>query len=436
MLSKQEIMTLLLIRNREESILSSYEFPPELIIQCIGGFNADNALQATVEADYRTLSKIINMQPWLMFAQGNARDINGEIISISPLQYALARLDTLAWKFFEAVCKKQTKYQEDFIATVLKAEDVPDMSSLYEAYENYIDLGKKYHNEYFWEERELSRTYKAEAAEFDTLKQSWLAVGMEQRYSLPRHILKDMCHSSPYDIFFNDVILMRAEDRLVCETEEEYIKKKTEIDNLLVQTMMEHDGCPLIMLNDGKYYVFYLSLDNSLVFDNQEFDISGPACHIFSSKSFPFKELEFPKTAWTPEMKTAEENLDNIKTNKHGYYMNGYRGMWKREKKLLFPMNYHTTIFEINTSTDEAKTKRLFPFRKNKGLGYDYALARGFCTQCLGMDDPRGGLGHLYGKVKQDLDDIKSLMKQRLSERKELIERYQYSHESFASPSF
>ena len=411
MISREELSALQQIRNREGHFFS----------------NLDSALKVTIEADYRQLAKIIDAEPELMFVETTARDINGQNIITSPLRYALEKLDTLAWKYFESVCQRHPENMDAFIATVCSVLGTPDLTPLYNAYIDFINLGIEF-NKAHWSEHHNSLINEGKSPELDTeefqaLKKSWLALGMQQRYELPRHMLKDLCHTASEDIIFNDVILMRV-NGIKFELEEAKKINETELGAKLKQIMRRHNDCTMILLNQGKYYVLYLGLDNNIIcFDNNR-SIIVPL--VYEVRNFVYKKLEFPDKDWTPVIKNGEQNYYNLIINTGEGFGGGRRGMWKFKKHLLFPLNSQTLYYEINFVTEQAKVKYLLPLKLNAGLGYDFALARGYNGMCCGFNDPRGQKCHLFAKAAEDYEGIQALVIQRLMEREEL--RKSYSH--------
>lgn len=423
MLSKQELQTLLLIRKREGNIFSHHGLSNEFILKHIGGINAENALLAVIDGDHRKLATIIDIKPNLMFVEAKARDIDGNVILTSPLIYALKKLDILALKYFESVSQRFTQYMEEFIATVSSVDESPNMNSLYEAYKHFIDLGKKYNKAHWTNHNNKGAGHMAGSSELEDLKNSWLSVGLQQRHSLPRHLLKDMCHCSLHDLIFNDVVLMRIE-KLPPETDATFEIKKKVFEAKLKRIMKDYHDCPMILYNGEQYNVIYLGIDNNIIFGTEN-DERPAVIHAFSEQSLPFLKLDFPSSTWTPMKKRGEQNSDNLK-KEYGYRFQPK--MWLLEKYLSFPSNSNTLFVELDFSKQEAKTKRLFPLTENSGLGYDFALARGFCEITLGLSDPRGGSCFLYAKAYEDYTGIQKLIELRLKERDQIVNTYVNSH--------
>ncbi|WP_298625065.1 hypothetical protein [uncultured Legionella sp.] len=425
MLSEEQIKLLLAIRNRGDSVFSA--LPRGLIMQNMADINIQNALYATVEADYRQLASIIDNHPILMFIETQIRTQDGVVISSSPLNYALTQLDTLAWKYFESVCNRFPEYKDRFILAVHSVEDVPDMMPLYNAYDHFIDLGKKY----YLTHRRGYRNEELDNSDFRDLKKSWLSLGLQQRFCLPRHLLKDMCYCSPHDLIYNDILLMTVEPlKFKFENIEADQAVLNEFEAKLRPIMKAHDYSPIILFNGTGYQVAYLGIDNNIVWDENR-DQFGYRNILFSNSSHPFKALDFPNSTWTPVKKTAEQNKDNIKENKNKRLSCIKLDIWNLEKTLLFPLNNHTLYEERDLALKISKSKPLLPFTEKSGLGYDYALARGFCEMSIGLCDPRGLGGFLFAKANEDYEGIKTLIALRTEERKELARTYGTSHTLF-----
>src|SRR5687768_14330481 len=103
MLSKKQILTLFMIRNRQGNTLSDLAVPKEVLMFEVGCYSVNKLLEYFIHANYYEITKMLRDYPTLMFNTGTAKDTDGQIIKTTPFKYALKNLDTYAWKLCYAI---------------------------------------------------------------------------------------------------------------------------------------------------------------------------------------------------------------------------------------------------------------------------------------------------------------------------------------------
>ncbi len=150
-------------------------------------------LQHVINADWQAACDMTSGNYKLMFEKTKGRDVNGDEIWMSPLQYAFYVHDTALQKHFKWFADRegvQAQYLEQ-AAEVTKFFDFTTIKTAYLDYMQHFKDRKKYLTLITYRSFEQSQSEK---------------LGMAQRHYLPRHMLKQMCAQNVpnYDPFSID----------------------------------------------------------------------------------------------------------------------------------------------------------------------------------------------------------------------------------------
>lgn len=381
MLSKKQILTLFMIRNRQSNTLSDLAIPKELLAFEVGQYSINKLLEYFIHANYYEMAKILRDYPVLMFNTGTAIDNDGQTITTTPFEYALNILDTYAWKLCYAIALEDKQNKEHYLQNFQKYANsfkaCIDLSGLQVAYGGYLDAFDLYQSGHYT---------------FDKLKKAWLNVGMAQRKHVPRHMLREMSALNfNLEMIMKDVVLLTADP-----------KKKLDLD-YLKQISKEFNDSP-ILVNKKNVFAFYRL--NAL-----------KELHCNKTNKLPFKHIAFPDKPNSPIIK----KIDKDNCEEFFDYYGPWQNLYCVELTDYVPFEYPT--IDIISETDEENKFDINKVEFNlSDLGEKYTLARGAARHWLGTAFPLGMSKMLNYRAINDLRTFGNLLELRLKERQLFFE--------------